>query len=522
MRTAISTGPASALCALLVSSTFAQIYPSSPTWVSADQEVSTGGALVDLNRDGWPDFVVANGNDIYRQRLVVYYNRGRGEFPPRPDWQSADLAYNGHLDVADVNGDGWLDVAVALLLNEGGPAAKLYLNNDGTLSANPDWKCTEIANAFGVAFGDVNGDGRPDLAVATGWPYGNPHIYRNTVHLNVDGALEAAPSWQSNDTWAYDGAIWVDADRDGWQDLIGLGCNTDTWAYTNEAGALNPAAGWHTTDNSGQFAIMAAAGDVNGDGYRDLFVTDNTQLFRGSGYFRQYLGLVDGYFETTPSWRYSEGYGSAVALADVDADGRLDLATGAWWDYARVFINNGAGYNAQESWRSGGTSVVEKIVFGDVDNDGRRRDVEKFPAGGTGFYELAHQPIEYVVAVRVGKKELRPWQYAYQREHSWVSIGPEPTKEVEIDYVYSIDLEMAVTNWDSSKGNYLYHNPRVTNGNCNGDAWIDLDDYSCFARCMEGPGVPHSGRSCEAFDWDVDGDVDLADWREFELAFTRY
>ena len=103
------------LSLLLAATAVAQtVYNNTPDWTSADTQVGTGGALVDLDRDGWVDLVVANGNDMQEQRGAVYYNQGDGTFPPTPDWQSSDTAYNGHLDVADVNGDGWPDVAVAV------------------------------------------------------------------------------------------------------------------------------------------------------------------------------------------------------------------------------------------------------------------------------------------------------------------------------------------------------------------------------------------------------------------------
>ncbi|MGD2111279.1 MAG: VCBS repeat-containing protein, partial [Phycisphaerae bacterium] len=64
------------------------VYNTSPDWVSSDTPYSTGGALVDMDHDGWLDFVVGNGNDIRREKLSVYYNNGDGTFPLTPNWQA--------------------------------------------------------------------------------------------------------------------------------------------------------------------------------------------------------------------------------------------------------------------------------------------------------------------------------------------------------------------------------------------------------------------------------------------------
>lgn len=468
------------------------IFNSYPDWVSSDHEVSTGAAFADLDLDGYLDLIVANGNDIYRQRVVVYYNKGDGTFPTTPDWQSSDQKYNGHLDIADVNGDGYPDVAVGHLVNENGPAAKVYLNNSGVLSTTPDWTSAENEPAFGVSFGDVNNDGRPDLAVATGWPYDTIHNAHNYIYLNIGGSLEISASWVSDDTFDYSAFLWVDSDNDGWLDLVGTGNNTDSWMYHNNNGNLETAASWRTTDNSAQFAIMATAGDVNGDGALDMFITDNTQLYGGNGRFRQYNGLPAGYFNQTPNWSYYDGYGSAIALADVNADGLLDLATGAWWDRTRLFYNNGSGFNANSSWDSGGTSVVEKIVFGDV-NPACGNDMvytHAFtPDGDRRLFYLPHQQIQRVISVKLDGMELMPSEYHVNREHGWISVIDAPQTMLTVQYGYSTSQDMAISNWDSSLGNYLYYNQKIRD--CNNNSVADgCDIFNGTSKDDNGNGIP--------------------------------
>lgn len=104
------------------------VYSTTPNWISDNPHYSTGAALADVNQDGWLDYIVADGNDMQKGYLNVYYNDGFGGFPTTSSWHSDDLSYNGHLDVADVNGDGWPDVAVSYLGTGSslGPIARLY------------------------------------------------------------------------------------------------------------------------------------------------------------------------------------------------------------------------------------------------------------------------------------------------------------------------------------------------------------------------------------------------------------
>lgn len=464
----------------------AQVYPLAPGWSSADMQVSTGGAFADINGDGWLDFVVSNGNDISLQRVVCYFNNGAGQLQASPGWQSAGTAYHGHCDVADVNGDGWPDVAVAILLAQGGTSARLYLNNGGTLSTTPAWSAPVSGDSFGVAFGDMNGDGRPDLAVASGEAYNNVPK-QNCVYLNVNGALSSTVSWQTATTRNFNNCLWLDADNDGRLDLCYTGSNTDTFVFRNLGSTLETVPSWRTNDSRNQFALMAASGDVTGDGRRELFLADNNQLFSGTGRFRQYNGLAAGNFSQTANWTYNEGYTAAVALGDINNDGAQDLCTGEWFGRTRYFLNGGSGLPATPTWTNTGTSTttVEKIVLGDIDNASLKTRVADFAAAGSRrLFWLPDTQLQAVFSVTVDGSELPRTQWCASRESGWVSVGVTPVSSVRVVYVRSRSLDMGVTNWDDNRPNQLYYNtlPPPCPADFDDNSFVNGDDFDSFVQ----------------------------------------
>jgi hypothetical protein len=507
-----------ALSALIAATAGAQpVFTTTPQWQSTDMQISTGAAVVDLNRDGWPDLVVSNGNDILRQRVVVYYGTGSGTLQASPGWQSGDIAFHGHLDVADVNADGWPDVAVAVLLAQGGTSAKLYLNNNGTLSSLPGWTAPISADSFGVAFGDMDLDGRPDLAVASGEAYNVvPKI--NAVYRNVAGALSATPSWQTPTPRNFNNCLWLDADDDGYLDLAYGGSNTDSFVFRNLGGAsptLETAPTYSTLDSRRQFSLMIAAGDVTGDGRVDLLLADNNQLFAGSGRFRQYNGLAGGFFGTTAAWTYLDGYTSALTLGDLDRDGDLDVVAGEWFGRTRYFLNTGAGFGVNPDWTStGNTTTVERLVLADVNKDGLKVKTTSWGPTTRRLFQLPEQPIERIVAVELDGVALGPSEFTFGREVAWVSVARAPAASLKISYVVSRSLDMAVSNWDDNRPNQLYVNqlPPPCRADYNEDGQADFFDYLDFAQDFD--------TGDWAADFNLDGQVDFFDYLDFAQAFA--
>ncbi len=328
-------------------------YRSEASWTSGDRGYCTGGAWADIDGDGALDLVVAYGNDMEAGPLAVHLDMG-GELNEYADWKTPADAYHGHVAVGDVNNDGWTDVVTAIFIGPVGfeepGGVALYLNQGGSLPDEPDWQSADGFYCFSAALGDVDNDGDLDLAVATGEPYyHDPEPDR--LFVNHDGAFSDPSSWESEeDSWSMD-VVFLDANDDGALDLAFARMDEPHAIYLNQGSDLD--AGLPETTRSievpgeGFEGNTIDFGDVDGDGWVDLVVSDNSQL-GGTGTVSLYTGPD---FERAWESADEPAYQSAVALVDLDDDGDLDLAAGAWWGALRLYRNND-GLQAEPGWRS--------------------------------------------------------------------------------------------------------------------------------------------------------------------------
>ena len=265
--------------------------------------------------------------------------------------------YPYSLAVADFNGDGIPDVAVA---NSNSNNLTILLGNgDGTFTATASSPQTG-GSPFFVTVGDFNRDGKVDLAVA--------NVNTNSVTIllgNGDGTFTATASSPQTGNGPESIAVG-DFNGDGIQDLAvsNASSNTVTILLGNGDGSFTPTA---LTPQTGNDPKTIVTGDFNGDGIADLAVTNywgNTVTIL--------LGNGDGTFAQTSS-PSTGSYPSSLAIGDFNGDGIRDLAvTNGASDTVTVLLGNGDGtFTASASQPQTGTEPLS-ITVGDFNGDGKQ------------------------------------------------------------------------------------------------------------------------------------------------------
>lgn len=237
----------------------------------------------DIDGDGDSDFFLGGPRGKTGQ---IFLNSGDGKFTPQDSKALAADAFSEDFGALffDSDADGDLDLYVA----HGGvedPAGhlshrdRLYLNDGkGTFSHAPEGTIPDVRVSSGpVAAADFDRDG--DLDVFVGGrliPGQYPLAPPSQLLINTGGKFQdAGPGHLPTDLGMVTGAIWSDADRDGWTDLL----ITTEWGAVrflkNDSGKLvdqTETAGLH--ERLGWWNGIAA-GDIDSDGDIDYLVTNN-------------------------------------------------------------------------------------------------------------------------------------------------------------------------------------------------------------------------------------------------------
>lgn len=233
-----------------------------PGWTATNSTWTTGAAVCDFDHDGDIDVATSNqGVSPDANRPVSIFVNNNGLLERSPSWTSIASEISSAITWADVNNDGFEDLAASKWVNF---RSCVYLNDSGAVERSPFWVANTTQGQKGIALADFNGDTLPDVAIGGSMP--------TQVYTNVDGSFGATPTWESQN--AYHGTqdiAWADVDEDGDPDLATAEFSTGQFRiYLNRNGQLDHTPSWQF--DSPNVGTALTFGDINGDGHVDLVV----------------------------------------------------------------------------------------------------------------------------------------------------------------------------------------------------------------------------------------------------------
>jgi hypothetical protein len=317
----------------------------------------------DYNNDGHPDILVLRGGwwgHFGGYPLSLLRNNGNGTFDDVTE--EAGLLTPGPTQTAawaDYDGDGWLDLFVGHESKAGDehPSQLFHNNRDGTFTevkapgrAMFSGLGSDLGFVKGVAWGDYNNDGRPDLYVST--MFGTSFLFRNDGPR--DPKHPETGEWVFTDVTAQAGlggkrftfpAWFFDYDNDGWLDIFAGGYSTTSMEDVGsfELGKPHHASLSHLYRNNhdGTFtdlphaagldrAIMvmgANFGDLDNDGWLDVYLGLGEPSFEALLPKRMFRNDQGRRFQDVTT---SGGFGNlqkghGIAFADIENNGNEDV-----------------------------------------------------------------------------------------------------------------------------------------------------------------------------------------------------
>ena len=329
-------------------------------------------AAADLNADGKLDLVVSSGGTS--ATISVLLGNGDGTFGSPTVYTSNLLSiYSASIAVADFNGDGKLDLAVTDSVGTSSNDVAIVLGNgDGTFQNPPLLYSAGLLPAAVVSL-DVNGDGKPDLAIAGG--YGVLSYFSLTTLINRgDGTFPSPTAWPVLQ-FPYS-AVVGDFNGDGHVDIA-------TTSFTQTGGVsvlLGKGDGTfqaHLDSPTGQSPTAIVPGDFNGDGKLDLVIANftPTNITPTSPVLSTLIGNGDGTFQNKISQTLT-GILRSFAAGDFNGDGKLDLAavidgTNNTTNAVSIFLGHGDGSFAAPVQYSAGSTAFSPVLIGDLNGDGK-------------------------------------------------------------------------------------------------------------------------------------------------------
>ncbi|MEM8909007.1 MAG: VCBS repeat-containing protein, partial [Bacteroidota bacterium] len=251
-----------------------------------------GIAVGDINNDGLPDLFFTANMSFDR----LYLNKG--------DWQFEDISktagirtqndWSTGVTMADVNGDGWLDIYVSKsgwFEQEELRRNRLWINN-GDLTFSEQAQQYRIADAgysTQAVFFDLDNDNDLDLYVGN-----HPIVFKESLQVAL-AKRATPPAYQSDQLYRNDGKQFInisqqagirnyghtlglvanDFNRDGHIDIfVSNDYNAPNFYYQNQGDGTFVDQGPQLLKHMAKFSMGVDAADINNDGWTDIFTTE--------------------------------------------------------------------------------------------------------------------------------------------------------------------------------------------------------------------------------------------------------
>ncbi|PJZ56349.1 FG-GAP repeat domain-containing protein [Leptospira barantonii] len=306
--------------------------------------------LGDFDGDGYADGAAAGS----ASNFALYLSKGASAPGLSTTSISPTTVGNGilNLTVGDINGDGFSDLMVGSPYNGGNVGNVYTFLSNGIIGQgvtfqqqlnNPAVAGSTQFYGYAVALGDVNGDGKSDAMIAA---VGSVQIGASFVYLSQGNTFttysQTFPGSVTNQ-WYANSIFATDMNRDGLSDMIvgayqePAGAAGRIYVYSSNAGILSnvinsPVLG--TAASS--MGTSAGTGDINGDGFLDIFGGGYTYTGAqpSQGSVTTFLSLSStGISPTSLNFLTNPvnmgEMGMAIGSADIDGDGFCDALLGA-------------------------------------------------------------------------------------------------------------------------------------------------------------------------------------------------
>jgi hypothetical protein len=320
----------------------------------------------DVNGDGNLDLVAMTPyNGVF-----VFLGNGDGTFQApvaNTTVCTSTIGNCGSLAVGDLNGDGKPDLALQSNDTTGGGMSILLNNGNGTFGTGTYYP-VGISGVFagaGIAIGDVNGDKKPDVVVGSSSVTAIVYLNQGSGTFKVNGTVGSVPLNPTNNV------VLADINNDKKLDIVvadGLG---NVWTYYGKGNGTftnGPAYPLQACNDCSNFLV--AIDDFNGDGTPDLLESNdfNSSIVA--------LGRGDGTFQTSQLYAYSSLSGTNIVTADFNGDGFPDIAQSIVGDGGKIGVSLGSAHGVlgAASLITPGTcanNYVEWVATGDVNGDGK-------------------------------------------------------------------------------------------------------------------------------------------------------